>query len=228
MNTPIEEYFDKIFVINLARRLDRWTHVEREMDKLGITEYERFEAYDRPIDHHGNPNGNMGCTSSHRALYEIIAYNKWPRVLIFEDDFAICTDFPQATFGKLIAHVPENWDMLYLGGHYGGEPSEFKRIYPIMPGLAQFGVIQIGRMLTTSSYGITSQFARKIAPYINGVGPIDSLLTGFHTPSNNCFITRPRIFVQYPGMSDLTDVHSSNHHCMLDRRHEEIAMLKPL
>lgn len=212
MNTPLETYFDKIFIINLARRADRWEHMLRQMQILGITEFERFEAYDRPIDHHGNPNGNMGCTSSHRALYEIIAYNNWNRVLIFEDDAAICTDDPQAKFQQMIGAVPENWDMLYLGGHYGEEPTKFKRVSP--------HVIKMGRMLTTSSYGITKQFARKIAPYINGVGPIDSLLGGFHIPENNCFILSPRIFVQYPSMSDLTDQHSTNHHCMLDKYHE--------
>lgn len=211
MNTPLETYFDKIFVINLERRKDRWEHVLEQMKALGITEFERFEAYDRPTDHHGNPNGNMGCTSSHRALYEIIAYQRIPRALIFEDDFAFCIDEPQQKFQQMIGEVPTDWDMLYLGGHYAEKP--VARVSP--------HVIKMGRMLTTSSYGITWRFARKIAPYINGVGPIDSLLSGFHAP-NNCFITQPRIFVQYPSMSDLTDQHSSNHHCMMDRNHENM------
>lgn len=211
MNTPLEVYFDKIFVINLARRTDRWDHVLQQMATLGITEFERFEAYDRPIDHHGKPNGNMGCTSSHRALFELIAYFKWQRVLIFEDDFALCVDRPQEMFQRMIHEVPLDWEMLYLGGHYGEPP--VARVSP--------HVIKMGRMLTTSSYGITAKFAREIAPYINGVGPIDSLLSGWHR-ERKCYITQPRLFVQYPSFSDLTDTHSSNHQCMMDRSHEQM------
>lgn len=209
--TPIELYFDKIFVINLASRPDRWEHVLAQMAVLGIEKFERFEAYQKPIDHHGFPNGNLGCTSSHRALYEIIAYHGWKRVLILEDDFAYCVDDPQKTFQRMIGEVPENWDMLYLGGHYAERP--VARVSP--------HVIKIGRMLTTSSYGITGAFARKIAPYISGIGPIDSLLSGFLAP-NNCFIFQPRLFVQYPNWSDLQEAHASNHQCMLDRGHESM------
>lgn len=210
--SPIETYFDKIFVINLERRADRWDHVLQQMRLLGIENFERFNAYDRPLDHNRNPSGNQGCTASHRALYEIISYHGWNRVLIFEDDFSVCVDNPQQQFQKMVGQVPDNWDMLYLGGHYADEPKNFTRI--------SRHVIKCGRMFTTSSYAITSGFARKIAPYISGVGPIDSLLGGFCTPENNVFIVSPRIFVQYPSFSDLTDSHSSNHQCMMDRNHE--------
>lgn len=37
-------FFDKIFVINLDHRTDRWNAVVKEFERIGITNYERFSA----------------------------------------------------------------------------------------------------------------------------------------------------------------------------------------
>lgn len=208
----MNDYFDRIFVINLASRTDRRAHAEAELAKLGITKAEWFDAYNRPIDHNGKPNGNMGCTASHRAVLEIIAYNKVPRALVLEDDFEVCVNSPLDWFNGMIKEVPETWEMLYLGGHYGEPP---------LSRVSQH-VIRIGRMLTTSSYGITWQMARKMAPYICGIGPIDSLYGGFHTKDHECYALSPRLFIQYNNFSDLQDRVMDNSLCMLDKRHESM------
>lgn len=205
----MNDYFDRIFVINLASRPDRRKHAEEQLAQLGITKAEWFPAYNRPIDHNGIPNGNMGCTASHRAILEIIAYDKTPRTLVLEDDFTIAVNSPPQWFDGMIKEVPETWEMLYLGGHYGEPPIE--RVSP--------HVIRIGRMLTTSSYGITWQMARKMAPYICGIGPIDSLYGGFHNKEHECYIFDPRMFVQYANFSDLQDRDMDNTACMLDQSH---------
>lgn len=216
--SPLESYFDRIFVVNLHRRTDRWAHVVDQMGKLGITRFERFEGYDKPLDHQGSPSGNKGCTETHRALLEIIVHLKIPRALILEDDFSIANtdpelkEFvdPQKLFAESILDLPE-WDMLYLGGHYGEAPK-----YRISP-----RVIRVNGILTTSSYAVTWQQARRMAPYISGIGPIDSLYFGFNRLCR-CFILQPRIFVQYPSHSDLTERASDNRHCMQDLGHERM------
>jgi hypothetical protein len=220
MNTPIEDYFDRIFVITLPRRKDRSQAVANLLGgQLGITKWKFFYGYDKPNDPSGRPNGNMGCAASHRALLELIAYNRWKRTLIFEDDIEIAFDSPemktlvdpQKLFQEHIYEVPPDWDMIYLGGQYGSKPQ--RRISP--------AVIRFNTMLTTSSYGITWQMARKMAPYISGVGPIDSLYGGFQ-PANKCFIFQPRLFTQSQSFSDLTDRVDDNRPCMLDSHHEEM------
>jgi hypothetical protein len=65
-------------------------------------------------------------------------------------------------------------------------------------------VIRIGRMLTTSSFGITHQFARKVAPYMSGVGPVDNLFGGFQR-ENECYCVDPTLFIQRKSFSDLRD-----------------------
>ena len=37
-------FFDKIFVINLDHRTDRWNSIKKEFEEMGITNYERYSA----------------------------------------------------------------------------------------------------------------------------------------------------------------------------------------
>lgn len=213
---PIDEYFDAVFVINLASRPDRWAHFTAEMEKVGIRAYNRFEGYDRPIGKEKGA-GNFGCVASHRGVMEVIAYEKFARALVFEDDATLSPRVKAgefaATWETIERRLPAAWDVLYLGGHYAEPP------------LARLNasVIRCGRMHTLSSYAITWQMARKIAPTYFGHGPSDSLFGSFADDRSNFFyIVQPRLFVQYPSYSDLQDREMDNSLCMTDRRHEDM------
>ena len=223
------DWFSKIIVINLARRPDRWAHFQAEMEKIGVRldQYERFEGYDRPAEAAGYPEaepekhytnekaygwGNTGCTASHRGVLELIAHNHWARTLVLEDDAEV---IDPKNFAALWAHIetriPEEWDLLYLGGHYGENPQA--RVNP--------NILRTGRMLTTSSYAITWQMARRMAPFICGTGPIDSLFGGFNR-ANLCFCFQPRLFAQYTNVSDIQNREMNNRMSMTDRYHESL------
>lgn len=207
--TPFEEYFGgRLFCINCAHRTDRWEHAQAQFAKFGLTTVQRFDAHTGVIVH-DQVNNNAGCTASHRALLEIIAFNRWPRAFIFEDDFEIIYEDFHDRWARYIKDVPADWDMIYLGAGYGEPP--VARVSP--------HVIRAARLLTTSSYGITWQHARKIAPYISGIGPIDSLYGGFHRDART-YIFQPRLVVQYPNFSDLQGREMDNSQSMLDRAHE--------
>lgn len=210
--TRPNDYFSRIFCINLARRADRWSHVEEQCRRWGL-QVERFEGYDQIVDDDGRVSGNCGCTASHRALLEVIAYHRWPRVLILEDDFEVCVPDFNDRFTAMIGEVPEDWDMLYLGGSYG-EPPQYRH---------SEHVVRINRMMTTSSYAVTDRTARRLAPYVYGNGPIDSLYGPFHRDAR-CYIFQPRLMVQCPGLSDLTHYHMDNGPSMLDPHHEDMLL----
>lgn len=206
--TPIEEWATKIFVINRDARTDRWQQCLEEFGKFGITKFERFQAYDHAeID--GHIGGNGGATTSHRALLDVIAYNKWPRVLILEDDFEIVRPDFHELFDMMIKEVPDDWAMLYIAGHYAEKPQS--RVSP--------HVIRIGAMMTTSSYAVTWQTARLIAPNIYGSAPIDTLYYRWNRELK-CYIFQPRLMVQRESFSDLQGRVMDNKPCMLDGRHE--------
>lgn len=202
-------YFDKVFLINLDRRVDRMEHAKKELRKVGL-EAERFPGYDCP-KYEGKPNGNMGCTASHRALLEIIAYVGWGKTLVLEDDFLCLYEDVPARFNSMIGDVPGDMDMLYLGGHYGEAP--ISRVSK--------HVIRCGSMLTTSSYIITANHARRMAPHISGIGPIDNLFSGFARDHKH-YIFQPRLFAQYTSMSDLCNEERNNVICMTDPNHERM------
>jgi hypothetical protein len=152
-----------------------------------------------------------GCTASHRALLEIIAYHEWPRVLILEDDFEICVPDFSEQFAAAIGEVPDDWDMIYLGGGYG-EPPQYRH---------SEHVIRVNRTMTTSSYAVTDRMARRLALHVYGNGPIDSIYGGFHRDAR-CYIVQPRLMVQYANVSDLTLRHMDNAPSMLDPHHEDM------
>jgi hypothetical protein len=218
------EYWSKIIVINLARRADRWEHFKGEMAKIGVGpgDYERFDAHDRPIgDDKGS--GNFGCTASHRGVLELVCHNQWSRTLVLEDDAEV---IDPRNFNSLWEHfedkIPSDWDMLYLGGHYGSAP--LARVNP--------NILRVDTMLTTSSYAITHKAARELAPHVYGVGPIDSIFgstgaqggvphSGF-LARHKTYCLQPRLFCQYTNYSDLQDREMNNRMCMTDRHHESL------
>lgn len=206
----LTDFFDQIFCINLDRRPDRWKQCVEEFAQLGIKEYVRVPAHD-------HSDGNTGCTRSHRELLQQIVNGPWRRVLVLEDDFRAVPGF-NSGFDALIPFVPATWDILYLGGHYGSKP--LARINP--------HIVKIDTMLTTSSYGITPEFALKLTaaidkdyPDINERGPVDSLFSRY-LPDHDAYICQPRLMVQRPGYSDLNNCFSDNVACMQDTSHEKM------
>lgn len=203
---PLTQFFgDRVFCINVASRRDRWEHVLKLEAQFGLP-ITRFDAVTH-LTLDGQYNGNLNCTASHRALLDLMVESNWPNMFVFEDDFDILhTDFNDKAC-RILSELPEDWDMVYLGGHYGERP--LSRHSPHL--------IRCGRFLTTSSYGISLKMAVKMRESITGVGPIDSLYGGFHR-DNLCYVADPRLVVQYPNASDLQGGRfMDNSQCMLDK-----------
>lgn len=210
----LDEYFDRIFCINIERAKERWPLVEEQCRHYGIKSLIRFRAYDF-IDYKyhfsGMHNGVCGCTRSHGALLTLIAHSDWKRVLILEDDFMIRHGHFEQLFEQMIAMVPEDWDLLYLGGHYGEPP--ISRVNPC--------VIRCGLMLTTSSYAVTREHAKRMAPYFAGASQPDNLISKF-AQYHNHYILQPRLIVQRPGQSMIWGKHMDYVDCMIETTHEQM------
>lgn len=207
--TPFEQFFGgNLFYINLARRADRRTHFELELKQMGITCCERFDAIDT-----GPGQGNHGCTASHRALMDLIVQRQLPRAFIFEDDCTLRHDFRHSFNAEVVAplaQLPSNWDMLYLGGHFGSMPR----------GWFSKNLILMGEMKTTSSYGVTLKAAGELRDLIP-VGSADSIdnIYGQYNATKRCFISEPRFFFQYENYSNLQERVMANQGCMEDGSH---------
>jgi GR25 family glycosyltransferase involved in LPS biosynthesis len=204
----LNSYFDAVIWIgSREHRPDRADLLEAQLERYGI-EATHFNAHWKPLDHLGNPSGNMGCTASHRGVLELICHNEWWRTLILEDDAMFVSDDWPDQFDAMIREVPDDWAFLFLGASYAEAPK--RRV--------SGSVIQANGLMTTSSYGITYEMARLMAPHISGIGPIDSLYQGWQR-AYPTYILDPRLCVQRPGYSDLQDRESDNSQSMLDRAH---------
>lgn len=132
----MNDFFDKIFVINLDRRVDRMEHVYNQASSMNM-DIERFSAFDgttltsRP----GKPPhrtwatismGNYGNILSQRALIQKAIDNKWESLLILEDDFQFYEPnrptkvpwTPKERVQEYLENIPKNWDMIYFGGNH--------------------------------------------------------------------------------------------------------------
>jgi hypothetical protein len=118
----IDNYFDKIFYINLKRDVVRNSRMLEEFRKYNIKNFERVEAVvydyipDRNLWRNFNKSdekyviGSLGCRDSHLKVISLAKERKYKRVLILEDDIRFIVNPNKLPFPNI------EWDMLYLGG----------------------------------------------------------------------------------------------------------------
>jgi GR25 family glycosyltransferase involved in LPS biosynthesis len=100
-----------IDVISLERRPGRLERTARRLDAHGLP-WSWFPAVD---------GGWRGCKASHTALWQQ-AVSAGKTVAIMEDDVAFVPRFPQRLRAAL-AELPDDWDVVFLGGHSSAEPT---------------------------------------------------------------------------------------------------------
>lgn len=112
----LNSLFDKIYCINLDRRLDRWSQSEEQFKKLGI-EVERFSAIEPSSGNTYINKGELGVLQSNLELIKKAKEQKCNNILIFEDDVEFSPNF-QSLFNSFYSQIPSNWDMIYFGGNH--------------------------------------------------------------------------------------------------------------
>ena len=123
----LEKLFENTLVLSLPHRFDRRAFVSNELKKININ-WQFFDAvngYEMPKETRGVllP-GEIGIKESHIQMLQKAIDNNWDSVFIFEDDVEFCPD----VLDKLtqIENVPDNCELLYLGGHHRGPLSRVK------------------------------------------------------------------------------------------------------
>lgn len=118
----INDFFEKIYCINLDRRVDRWESSLKEFEKYELN-VERFSAIDGNIDNYnlGHPFDNeLAGAISHLNAIKKAKELKLKNVLILEDDVEFINNLNHL-FPFFIKQLPLDWDGLHFGGnHIGG------------------------------------------------------------------------------------------------------------
>lgn len=184
----VNEYFDRVVVINLDRRTDRMEKLSKQLDELGIT-YERFPAIDAQIL---GVEPMVAGTMSHVMVMKKYANQ---RVLILEDDALFCKNFNDK-FEEYMQHLPNDWDIFYLGALLPKDTGEVKDV-----GNSYW----FKQIMSTGShaYCIRPSIVNNIAYRLDSYQWYIDIGLRLENERYNCYIAQPNLVTQFPSFSDL-------------------------
>lgn len=168
---PLNNYFDKVYVITLERAKERQEKFNKTFNGLNYeflfgadnANFKKADLIEKNIynetlakkhERHSHTmiEGQIGCAWSHKLVYEKIVENNYSRVLICEDD--IVPD--PANFSlipKVFNELPADWELLYLGYGKNEKPPPFqfikKRYYHF---LSSLGVLKWNHRIISNLY----------------------------------------------------------------------------
>lgn len=119
-------HWDNIFIINLKRRSDRKSNIEKQLKLQKINKYEFVDAVDgtdtlvlnKFLELKNNNKtqiispGHFACLLSHIGAIEEAKSRKYSNIMILEDDVHLCENF----INKLKKINVPFYNMIYLGG----------------------------------------------------------------------------------------------------------------
>lgn len=118
----LSNIFGEVYVINMPRRADRWEQFNQLLpDDWPFKKPTRYEALDGglvtpPAWWHGG-SGAWGCYRTHLRILEDSLNRNVSSVLILEDD-AVCVEDFREKAELFWQHLPDDWEMVYLGGQH--------------------------------------------------------------------------------------------------------------
>lgn len=99
-----------VFYINLEHRTDRKSHVESQLQSIGLIG-ERFNAIQLS-------NGAIGCSMSHLKLLQDAKKNNLDHILIVEDDILFLDpELFKTQFNRFFELHGNDWDVVLLAGN---------------------------------------------------------------------------------------------------------------
>ena len=185
----INDYFDKVVVINLDRRQDRMERLGPQLEELGI-EYERHSAVD------GKALGINPIFAGTMSHVEVLKKYKDQKVLILEDDAYFVEDFNEQ-FKAVMQTLPKDWDIFYLGALL---PKNVGKTTPVNENWHR-------QVMTNASHAYCinpakmDYFIEKLDGY---EWYIDIGLRVF-AEEYNAYVTQPNLVTQFPSYSDLRE-----------------------
>lgn len=120
--SPINNYFDHVFCLNLTKRTDRLNTIDKRFQFIDL-KYERFAAIDGTVLPHihqklKNPyfsnSAYVGCCISHLSIYQLALDRGYSNILIIEDDNRVHRN-AQEIFKSSISEIEnESVDLIHF------------------------------------------------------------------------------------------------------------------
>lgn len=184
--SDINNSINSIIYINLDKRTNRNERISRQLTIFNKEKIHRLSAVDNPTDR------VVGCATSHLNALKMARDNKYPNVLILEDD-AVWTNVNEAyPVFKMLVEKP--YDVIMLGGTY---KNYNKTTY------------RVNAAQAASSYLVNSSYYDKIISRIErdlndpkADKNVDVMYVGLQS-QDKWFIVMPALMIQGKSMSNL-------------------------
>jgi GR25 family glycosyltransferase involved in LPS biosynthesis len=194
-----DKYFDKVYCINLDKRTDRWEKVSKNFKDIGVDNIVRYSGVDgNKLDltnmkyNKSLLPGELGILETHLNLIKEAKEKEYKSVLIFEDDVYFTDKFSE--FDDYMSKVPNNWDMLFLGGNhlYGDNPTPInEKIIKVTHTVAIHALV-----VKNTIYDIIIELAKRRMKQIDGY--YADIQKGY-----NSYCFTPNMALQYEDYSDI-------------------------
>jgi glycosyl transferase family 25 len=196
----LNDFFDKVYCVNLDERPDRWENALKEFKKVGLENVERFSA----IKH---DKGAIGCRESHLAIIRKAKEEKLNNVLIFEDDVL----FVDSNIPHLSPTLDQlkniDWSLFYLGATVDPNVGHMTKVTN--------NLVKTNFAYTTHAYGVNAN----IFDLVLEEAPYHPIIDVFYckkiVPLGKSLIMNPMLAIQQEGFSNIEN-HDADYGWMMD------------
>lgn len=215
MDNPYD-FFDKIYCLNLNESKDRWATVSKEFETIGIDNrvirLSAPKADDNIFTANTNKAGQYGCTMSHLKILGNALADANGHIVIFEDDIHF-PDYSAAHLQDIIDNLPNDWDILYLGGR------------PVEPVTNVYNnkLYKASCMFGSYGYAVNHKFIKTI---FNGIfeslmksgnkNGIYDVLLGRITKANNGYAVYPLVVKEQSSFSIIENRATTNYDQLME------------
>jgi GR25 family glycosyltransferase involved in LPS biosynthesis len=192
----INEFFDKVYLINLPSATDRLSAATENCAKVGI-EFEVVEAISGDnekvvMNSKGHVGWNMNAAALGLTTLNIIKDAKekgYKNIFIMEDD----VDFINFNFNEILAKalrgLPNDWDFFHLN---------VANEYPAK--WVSTCLVRLGGAWCCQAYGVNStMYDRYITELEKCIMPIDEVTLKLHKLRKKSYATSPCIVIHHEG-----------------------------
>ena len=210
----MQDQFDRIYIINLAHRTDRWQEIQEQLQRIGVPsghpKVQRFDAV-RPDDAGPFPSiGARGCFMSHLGVLQDAVRSGWQRILILEDDLDFSTDFVSRwpTVGRALDAT--DWRVFY-GAYELPEGAAAPQSSPLSQvastvsiGTTPFIAFQ-GSAIAEAAHYLTAMLERPAGSAEGGPMHVDGAYTWLRRsrPQWSTWVSHPQLGHQRPSRTDI-------------------------
>lgn len=177
----------KKVVLNLDSRPDRLQEISDELNRVGISDWERFPALRHPI-------GWKGYNNSISEIFR--KYRNEPLLLLFEDD---CLFEETKHIEDAIKELPDNWDALWLGSNL--QSDHFNKVSDHL--------YRLENGWNTHAILLTKKFRDWcLENWSPSMIVFDEWVRLNALSKRECYVIYPMAAIQRPSFSDIQNVHA--------------------